>query len=584
MTVDATAIARTLGIGVSYKDLRSGAAARLPQRIAVLGQGTTALAGYSTTKWELTTAAAAIARYGAGSPLGLIAKALRPAGGGGVGTIPVTLYPLADGTTAAAGDATPSGTASAAGTYRSRAGGVLSAAFSILAGAIDVSEVCKDLGQACQAVADFPLTIGWTYDTVTEDHAGNTGNGTLTSMSATTPCIPGDWILECTAEVANGGVFSLTDPDGTEVADDITITPGPGGTAVFSESGLGGTITDDTEDFDIGDTFTVTVPALTVTGTSKWKGQSASKIVWEMIDTLEDLTWTITQPTGGATNPTVDAALAQVGDVWETLVLNALDIEDETALDTIQTWGETRWLDTVNKPCLAFTGCCYTDEDDITAISETRTDDRINVQLDGVGSPNLPCVVAAKQLVQIATTANNDPAMDFVGPTSGLIAGDDGDQLDFEARDRVLKAGASTIEVHDGVIWVSDTVTMYAPDGDDLPAYRWVDTVVKIQNVVYNIALLFNSTDWRGHPLIADNLPTKNANARKPKQAVAALAALIDDLGASALLAETEIAKSTIVVEIDDDNPRRLNPSFTAAVSSCLGVVSVDFSFGFYFG
>lgn len=584
MGVDATAQAATLGIAVEYQDARQGAAKRLPQRIAVFAQGQTG-ESFSLDKWELTSAAASSARYGSRSPINLIARVLRPASGKGVGTISVDIIPLADGTTAAAGAIVPSGTATAASTYKVRCGGVLSAGFTIPAGAITVSDVCKDMGQACQSVGHWPGIIGWTYDTITEDHTGNTGDGTLTELSASlTTCIPGDWVLTCTAEASDGGTFKLVDPDGTEVADDIALPGTPGGNVVFDEGGLTGKITDGAEDFDVGDKFTITVPALTVTVTIPWKGASGNSVVLEVIDTLEDLTFTITQPTGGATNPTVDTPLTKVGDVWETLVLNALEIADTTALDAFKTWGEARYAEVVHKPPWVFTGYCGTSEDDIKTVSDARKSDRINCQLNGVGSPDLPFIVAAQQLVHIAVTANDDPAMGFGGPTSGLTPGDPDDQLDWEARDRVLKAGASTIVVKDNTIWVDDVVTMYHPEGDDLPAYRWGDTITKIQNVIYNVGLIFNGTKWRKHPLVADDAATKNPNARKPKQAIADLATMIDELEAAAIVADAEASKATIKAPIDPDNPRRLNPEFTAVLSSPLGIVSVTFRFAFYFG
>ena len=73
----------------------------------------------------------------------------------------------------------------------------------------------------------------------------------------------GAYVLECTAEVGNGGVWSLSDPSGVELLSGITMTPGAGVTTIFNSAGLGFTfsLTDGSEDFDTGDTFTITIVA-----------------------------------------------------------------------------------------------------------------------------------------------------------------------------------------------------------------------------------------------------------------------------------------------------------------------------------
>jgi len=86
-----------------------------------------------------------------------------------------------------------------------------------------------------------------------------TGNGTLTSVESRRGTKTGAYVLECTAAVTNGGVFNITDPDGNVIEEDITITPGAGGTASFDNDQLAGIITDGATDFAVGDTFTITV-------------------------------------------------------------------------------------------------------------------------------------------------------------------------------------------------------------------------------------------------------------------------------------------------------------------------------------
>lgn len=71
----------------------------LPMRIALLGEpNTTEEATLDTTPYQLTSAQEAGERYGFGSPLYQMARILFPVNGGGVGAIPVVVYPQEYGT------------------------------------------------------------------------------------------------------------------------------------------------------------------------------------------------------------------------------------------------------------------------------------------------------------------------------------------------------------------------------------------------------------------------------------------------------------------------------------------------------
>lgn len=108
---------------VGYKIIKgdfSESSPNLPQRVAVFAEANTANQGtLDTDKWELTSAAAAGDRYGFGSPIYHIARILRPLSGGGIGGIPVFIYPQAVAAAAAARvvEIVPLGTATGNGTH-----------------------------------------------------------------------------------------------------------------------------------------------------------------------------------------------------------------------------------------------------------------------------------------------------------------------------------------------------------------------------------------------------------------------------------------------------------------------------------
>ena len=487
--VDPSAVARVVGIKTDFKNLRAGNILFLPQRVALVGQGNTA-AVYSTDKVQVTSALEVAQTYGFGSPLHLAALQLLPVNGDGVGSIPVTVYPMDDdaGGVPSAGDITPTVAPTEAASYVVRVNNIDSETFTIPVTGATVASVVTQITNAINATLEMPI-----------------------------------------------------------IATDSTTT---------------------------------------VDTASKWEGTSANDIVIEVIGSATSgNSFAITQHTGGASNPDVSDPLALVGNVWETMFLNCLDIADTATLDLYSAFGEGRWGALTRKPCIVFTGNTATAVATATAISDARGTDRVNSQLVAPGSNDLPFVVAARQLARIVRVAATNPPHDYGSQNAtGLTPGTDGDQWNYAERDQAVKAGSSTTEVKDGVINISDTVTFYHPDGDPTPAYRYVVDVIKVMNILFNLDIIFAAPEWDGAPLIPDDQPTSNRSAKKPKSAVAAVSSMLDSLGLNAIISDPETAKNNTFAEIDAGNPKRLNVTTTVQLSGNTNIISVDLNFGFFFG
>lgn len=490
MGIDASAVARVVGIDTKFQDLRSGNIAFLPQRIAVIGQGASSVS-YDTTKAQYTSASAVGSTYGFGSPLHLVVDRLLPVNGDGVGTIPVTVYPLEDDVSSveSSGDITPGGSPTEAAAYR-----------------VSVNEILSE---------EFVIAVGDSVATV------------VTAMTG----------------------------------------------AINAVLGMPVIATDNTTDVGLE---------------SKWKGESANDIFVEVRgSTTAGNTFAVTQMTGGLVNPDVDDALAQVGNVWETIILNCLNISDTVTLDKYQVFGDGRRGQLVKSHlCGVFTGNTEVDVAAATAISDARKTDLINSQLVAPGSNNLPFVVAARQTARIAALANNNPPHDYGSQdATGLVPGTDGEQWNYLQRDQAVKAGSSTVEVKNGVVNISDVVTFYHPVGDPIPAYRYVVDNVKVANIIFNLRLLFENADWDGAPLVPDDQPAAgNPTAKSPKDAVGAVNAMIDSLANAAIISDPKFAKANTFAAIDPGNPKRLNVSLTVKLSGNANIISIDFNFGFAFG
>ncbi len=488
VAVPQSARAGVLGIGVDFKNLRSGTTI-LPQRVAIIGQGNS-LSVYSTTKFQSNSAQEVGSLVGFGSPLHLVAQQLFPANGDGIGSIPATFYPLVDDVGAGApsvGTITVTGAQTVQASYNVVINEIVSPAFLISVGDT-VTQAAAALAAAINAQVDMPV---------------------------------------------------------------------------------------------------IAVPVVgVVTLTSKWEGTSANDIVYRVDGSLTaGSSFGIVDPVGGLTNPDVQVALDQVGDVWETIFINCMDIADTATLDKYVTFNEGRWGALVNMPGVYCSGENEAVVGTATTLTDARPTDRTNVQLVGVGSDNLPFVVAARQAAFIAVIADSSPARDYSStPVTGIVPGTDGEQWDFADRDLAIKAGSSGIVKRDGVMTLKDTVTMFHPVGDPNPAYNYVNNVMYLCTIICNTNLVFDTPEWDGAPLVPNDQAVTEPTAKKPSMAEAEIASMIDALALGAIISDPDTAKKTILAGINGGNPRRLDISYTVQLSGNTGIISVDLNFGFFFG
>lgn len=486
VALDPNASAAGLGLSVGYEDRRGSASLFLPQQIAVIGQGNTGVT-YTTTPWRVTSLRECGVRYGIGSPVYLAVKALLPQNGDGVGSIPVTVYPLQDhasGTTAV-GAITLSGTLTAPTSIRFRVGGVLSEPTTLPVGAINATTAHAALKASLDSTLELPMTV--------------TGTASLTL-------------------------------------------------------------------------------------TSNWDGESANDIKIEVVaEELNGLTVSITQPTGGTNNPDVTVALNQIVDRWETMIVNCLNHSDTATLTEFNTWGEGRWVPQVMKPAIVFVGCTVANANTAITVSNARKTDRVNVQINCPGSPDLPLIIAARAVARIAKMANENPPTGYTGlPLTQTTPGAEPSNWDFTLRDLVKKGGGSTVALIDGVARLSDVVTMYNPTGENPPAYAEVVTIVKLQNAIYRYRLPFMAQEWAAAPLIPDGQVTRNPNARTPSAAKGEADAVTEALGLDAIVSDPNAIKQGTVARIT--GPNRIDLYIPLFVSGNTFQKAIELSFSFYFG
>lgn len=91
-----------------------------------------------------------------------------------------------------------------------------------------------------------------THGEVTEDHAGNTGDGVMGAITLGALAEIGDYVLTCTAAVEDGGVFQVVAPNGY-VLPPLTVAVAYAGDHLNLTLAVGDT------DFIVGDRFTISI-------------------------------------------------------------------------------------------------------------------------------------------------------------------------------------------------------------------------------------------------------------------------------------------------------------------------------------
>jgi hypothetical protein len=107
---------------------------------------------------------------------------------------------------------------------------------------------------------DFIVGDAFTFavDTTAPAVVG-TGNGTVSAITLGPDAKPGNYRLEITAAITNGGEFKLTGPDG-DITEQGFIVAGAGGTFVgANKRQINFTLTEGSTDFAVGDAFNILV-------------------------------------------------------------------------------------------------------------------------------------------------------------------------------------------------------------------------------------------------------------------------------------------------------------------------------------
>lgn len=325
--------------------------------------------------------------------------------------------------------------------------------------------------------------------------------------------------------------------------------------------------------------------------TSKWKGQTAQELNIAIDDNGDSLgiSYLINTLSNASGTPDISAALAAFGNEWNTLVVNSYGAVSNimTALEQFNGTPDAqnptgRFAGIVMKPFTALTGSTL---EDPSSLTDPRANDVTIAICPAPLSLGLSMEAAANCALLLARQAQDSPHLDMSGkyypdmPTPTYI----GAMSDYNNRDTIVKKGCSTVDLRAGQYQIQDFVTTYHPQGESVPNFRYVRSLVIDFNVrfgYYNLEQI-NVVD---HVIAADGDIVTADNVIKPKQWTQILGGYADDLAKRALITVPQFMKDNLSVALSTSNPDRLQTSFKYKRSGFARISDTVAIAGFNFG
>jgi len=330
--------------------------------------------------------------------------------------------------------------------------------------------------------------------------------------------------------------------------------------------------------------------------TAKWKGVTGQELTID-IDTNGDavgVLYAVAQDTAGAGLETIDDALAEFQQDWNTLVINSYGATYFDELEAFNgkpdpTSPTGRYAGILFKPFMALWGSKEATAATLAAITntDTRKVNLTNALAPAPNSEGFTWEAAANGCYLAANVFQNTPHLDVSGrsypampvPVDGLI----GDMSDYDQRDFLVKNGASTVTLEGGAYKFQDFVTTYHPVGENPAQFRYPRVINIHFNFKYGYRLL-ELQNVIDHTILENDQPSDVGTTIKPKQWKGILFDYFDDLAKRALISDPDFSKDNTQVGTDGTNPDRLNTTTKYKSTPIVRIASSTISVGFAFG
>lgn len=333
---------------------------------------------------------------------------------------------------------------------------------------------------------------------------------------------------------------------------------------------------------------TSSVSSNVVTLTSKNVGLSQNQITVKQNLEIGDsdlspsgISVVITAMTGGTADPSISTALSNFSNTFYTVV--ACPFNSDTTLDVLEAFGETRISPEVKKPFIGIVGYADTRENLLTFL-DSRNSPWTTV-FPVSGSPTPPCEIAAAVVGVVASSSQSEPARPFKNlPVLSISPGALSEWSYTEKNQIELSGGSVSYVDSSGIVRIGDLVTTYTktPLGADDDAWRFTVTISNIQVKISSIDSMFLSPPFDRAVIVDDASVTGKEFAVSPKRVKSYIIDLIDRLWIpQAWSKNRDSIVAGVQVEIDAQNPGRLNVLIPDVLAVGLRVVAVKYQWSF---
>ena len=322
--------------------------------------------------------------------------------------------------------------------------------------------------------------------------------------------------------------------------------------------------------------------------TSLWEGITANLIKIE-IDTNGDdcgITYAVTNPTGASGAAEITDALGNFGETWYTKVINVFgssvfdDLATFNGIPNPETGGTGRWMNTVMKPYIAYAGSTESTIATIKALMASRKTDLTNELCPAPNSDGYPYEAAANAVVELASRQNNNPAFSVLDATykdmPAPADNDIGDMADVDIRNDLVLNGCSTVIWNGENYVMKSAITFRRPDSQPptLIDFKYDRDINLDMNVKYNYRILEDNY-LKGKTLANDtDVVDENAPVIKPKDWLAIVLDMIDNLVKKAWLADYKYSKENTTVVISSVNPNRIDTVFNYKITGVARIMT----------
>ncbi|MDC7218642.1 MAG: hypothetical protein PQJ59_01805 [Spirochaetales bacterium] len=389
------------------------------------------------------------------------------------------------------------------------------------------------------------------------------------------------------AAVSAAGSFVITGPATAAGAlhlyvegEEVTVSVASGDTA----STIGDSIAD-AINADLDLPVTASNIDGTVTLTCRWAGESGNGI--DLALNLDDddetpagLEVTVTDLTGGATDPDLTDTLAALGDTWFTEIVSPFDSSD--ALTALVNAGDDRNDPGVKRQILAFVGYTDTYDNYLTELGSWNSEWLSFIPVcESASSPYMIAAAACAVWAKYQQATPGRPVRTLKIPD---VLSADGNDLTYTQKNTgVLAGGSYTENRSDGSVQFGDVCTTRTTTdaGAATDDYQFAVIIANLQFKIYALENKFLASPYDRGVVVSDGAGRKPSYAVTPNMVKADAIALVDDWIERGLSTDRADIVDNIEAEINSSNPGRIDLLIPDVASAGLRIVGLKLEWGF---